>query len=175
MQPNRREATLGDAVGEKLAHPALRELFVYWQSKRRGGRLPRLADLDPPMEIPRLTAAMSLIVVEGDPPRFKYKRMGSAIVADRGRRKIRDATGYYLDQVDFHTPLAEVLAPLNDVARNGQPYRELNRYRRGEYTDLWFEWLVLPMSDDGARVTALMTGYVTLLETPAPVSADKTR
>lgn len=170
MHPDRHapKTSLGDAAAADVRHPALRELLAYWQSKRRDGRLPRLADLDPPAEIPRLTANMSVILVEGHPPRFKYKRMGSAIVADRKHRKIRDATGRYLDEIDFHLPAAAVLQPLALVARIQQPYRELSRYPTGEYSNLSFEWLILPLSGDGVRVDALITGYVTLVETMTP-------
>jgi hypothetical protein len=157
----------GAAVAEAVDHPTLRVLLRYWQSKSRDGRLPRLADLDPPTEIPRITTNMSIILTEGDPPRFKYKRMGSAIVADRKQRRVRDATGHYLDEVDFHTPLDAVLRPLRDVVRLRQPYHEFRRYRAGEYANLWYEWLVLPMSEDGAAVTSMMTGYVTLPKPPA--------
>lgn len=167
----RREARIpengfGDAFVAQVEHPVLRELFAYWASKKRDGRLPRLADLDPPSEIPKLTAVMSIVTVGGDPPRFKYKRMGSAIAAIRRNLQVRDATGRYSDEIDYNVPRDHILAVYAEAVRLAQPYREADRYRSGEYTSQWYEWLLLPMSDNGAGVDALMTGYVTLAGTP---------
>jgi len=162
------ELMIGDAVAAAVAHPALRELFGYWDSKKREGRLPRLGDFDPPAEIPRITCNMSIVLVEPGTGRCKCKRMGSAIVANRRHRRVRDATGHYLDEIDFNTSAEHVLGALAEVLRIAQPYRELNRFRAGEYASMWYEWLILPMSDDGAAVTSMLTGDVVQAKRPAP-------
>ncbi len=156
-----REIVTGDAAIGTLVHPVLRALAEYWHSKRRDGALPRLKDLDPPMEIPRLTAHMSILAIEGDPPRFRYRRMGSAIVQDRRHRRIKDATGHYADQVDFHQAMGDVIGVMIDVAGTGVPYREYGQYESGDYALLRYEWIVLPLAGEDARVSFLMTGYVT--------------
>jgi hypothetical protein len=160
--------SFGEAVARDAEHQILRALFDYWQSKRRGAALPRLSDLDPPAEIPRLTATMSVVLIEGTPPRFKYKRMGSAVAANRRNLTVHDATGRYLDEIDFHSSREDVLRGMAEVARLAQPFRELGRYPSGAYTDSWFEWLILPLAEDGRAVDALITGYVNLKGTPAP-------
>jgi hypothetical protein len=160
-RPRRTVMTSGAAI-DALVHPTLRGLAEYWQRKRGDAPLPRFANLDPPMEIPRLTAHMSLLVVEdGDPPSFRYRRMGSAIVHDRRSRRIRDATGHYADQVDFHQPLTDVVDAFMQVTRTGQAYREYGLYESGDYALLHYEWIILPLAGDGSGVSYLMTGYVT--------------
>jgi len=157
-----RATMTSDAALGSLVHPVLRGLAAYWESKRLDGALPRLKDLDPPLEIPRLTAHMSLLVVEaGDPPRFRYRRMGSAIVQDRRHRRIKDATGHYADEVDFHQPVTDVIGPFCEVVRNAHPYREYGQYDSGDYALLHYEWVVLPLAGEDERVSFLMTGYVT--------------
>ena len=156
-----RKIATGDAAVRALEDPVLRGLAEYWESKKDGRKLPRAADLDPPLEIPRLTAHMSLIVAEGDPPRFKYKRMGSAIVQDRKHRQVKDATGRYADEVDFHQPLIDVVGAFAQVVGSGLPYREAGQYRSGDYFLLYYEWVVLPLAGDDGRVTTLMSGYIT--------------
>jgi hypothetical protein len=158
--PRRTVLTSGAAL-DALVHPVLRGLAAYWHAKRGGAALPRFKDLDPPLEIPRLTAHMSLIVVEGDKPRFRYRRMGSAIVHDRRHRQIKDATGHFADEVDFHQPLSDVIGPFTQVARTGQAYREYGPYDAGDYALLHYEWIILPLAGDGSDVAFLMTGYVT--------------
>ncbi|MCK6452352.1 MAG: PAS domain-containing protein [Alphaproteobacteria bacterium] len=156
-----REIVTGDSAIGTLVHPVLRALADYWQSKRRRGGLPRLGDLDPPMEIPRLTAHMSILAIEGDPPRFRYRRMGSAIVQDRRHRRIKDATGHYADEVDFHLASSDVIGAMTDVTSRAVPYREHGQYESGDYALLHYEWVILPLAGETARVSFLMTGYVT--------------
>ena len=159
-RPRRTIMTSGAAI-DALVHPVLRGLADYWQRKRGDAALPRFKDLDPPLEIPRLTAHMSMLIVEGDPPRFRYRRMGSAIVHDRRNRQVRDATGLYADEVDFHQSQTDVIGPFTQVTRTGQPYREYGPYDEGDYALLFYEWIILPLAGDSSDVTYLMTGYVT--------------
>jgi hypothetical protein len=60
-----------------------KQLYDYWLSKHVGGRPPRRAELDPPVEVPRLIANILLIdVVDGC--RFRYRLAGSAYWARYG-------------------------------------------------------------------------------------------
>jgi hypothetical protein len=53
------------------------ELYRYWLDKHVDGKPPSRRDLDPPVEIPSLIAAMMLIDVAGG--EFKYRLVGSQI------------------------------------------------------------------------------------------------
>jgi len=56
---------------------AWKQLYDYWLSKHVDGRPPTRAELDPPVEVPRLLAHIMLIdVVDGS--RFRYRLVGSS-------------------------------------------------------------------------------------------------
>lgn len=84
-----------DAV---LAAPELADLrsfMAYWQSKRRDGRLPLRADIDP-IDIPKLLPNVLLIDVIGHPAYdFHYRLLGTAIAAVDGV----DYTGSLLSEM----------------------------------------------------------------------------
>jgi len=66
---------LGMSMAEQ---EAWKQLYDYWLSKHVDGRPPTRAELDPPVEVPRLIGRMMLIdVVDGS--RFRYRLVGSAI------------------------------------------------------------------------------------------------
>ncbi len=55
------------------------DFYRYWLGKHVGGKPPARGDLDPPIEIPSLVAAMMLIEpVDGE---FKYRLVGSRIAS----------------------------------------------------------------------------------------------
>jgi hypothetical protein len=67
------------------------DLYSYWQSRQSDGRPPRRADLDPPLQIPRLLPNLMLIdAVDGH---FRMRLVGSEIT----RRAGRNTTGLRLD------------------------------------------------------------------------------
>jgi hypothetical protein len=72
---------------------AWRDLYEYWLGKNRDNRPPTRADLDPPLEIPRLLPNIYIMdmIEEG----FRARVIGSEIT----RRAGRDNTGRMLDPV----------------------------------------------------------------------------
>jgi hypothetical protein len=68
-----------------------KQLYHYWLSKHVGGRPPGRADIDPVVEVPRLTANIMLIDAEGG--RFRYRLVGSALW---GRFKL-ELTGRWVE------------------------------------------------------------------------------
>lgn len=71
---------LGMAMAEQ---EAWKELYDYWLSKHVRGRPPTRAEIDPPVDLPRLAAHILLIdVVDGC--RFRYRLAGSAYWARYG-------------------------------------------------------------------------------------------
>jgi len=84
----------GSRVPDQLANePLLRELWIYWDSKRGGSAMPRRSAIAP-FEIPKLLPYLAIIERAPD-GRFRYRLMGSAIAQAYGF----DATGKFLDEV----------------------------------------------------------------------------
>jgi len=71
---------------------AWRDLYFYWRDRHVDGRPPSRAEIDPPLDLPRLLPNLILYDrVDGD---FRVRLAGSEIV----RRGGRDATGRLLSQ-----------------------------------------------------------------------------
>jgi hypothetical protein len=64
--------------------------LAYWQTLRRGRRIPARVDLDP-TEIPKLLPGVILVEVEREPLDFRYRLVGSDIdvIAHRPFRGLR--------------------------------------------------------------------------------------
>jgi hypothetical protein len=77
-------------------HPILRRGIAYWHAIHPPEGLPGRQHLDP-VDIPDLLPHMRLVDVEGDPPRFRVRLVGSQIVAFFGQ----DLTGrWYHEEFD---------------------------------------------------------------------------
>jgi len=91
------------------AQEAWKQLYEYWLSKHVDGRPPMRAELDPPLELPRLIAHILLIdVVERG--RFRYRLAGSAYWDRYGF----ELTGRWIEgkvpaEADFRDTLQAVL------------------------------------------------------------------
>lgn len=136
-----------------LPEGSLLRILDYWRHRRGDGRWPGRADLDP-VDIPDLLPDVVLLDVVGEPPRFRKRLVGSAIVAREGR----DSTGDWLEETINPAVRQEVLRQHVEAA--GEP--EGNCYRveflgvdRRLYS---YQRLLLPLSGDGRRVDMLFGG-----------------
>src|ERR1044072_4742557 len=83
-----------------ITHPGLAQAYAYWDSKRRGRRMPARADLDP-TEMPRLLPHLALLDIERSPLRFRYRLVGSHIDDVRREHGKNLLTGEYLDAARY--------------------------------------------------------------------------
>lgn len=128
----------------------LREVYGYWQSKMIGSRLPARASIDP-IEIPKLLPYVFLIDVERDPPRFRFRLVGTQICVWGGR----DPTGFYTDHESFGSRGPEIGRQYAEVAARRRPvYREQRGAERRSF--MFYEKVVLPLSSDGETVEVLL-------------------
>jgi hypothetical protein len=124
--------------------PDWRALAAYWRSKCIDGRPPSRRDIDPPIEIPRLTQYLFLIDVDG--ARFRYRLVGSDIV----RWARRNVTGCRveednMDPVEFGSWMRALLR----VANTQTPLLGVSKPIETRYRPLIL--LILPLVDrDGA-------------------------
>jgi hypothetical protein len=154
----------------------LREVFEYWQSKRRGRRMPSRAEIDP-LEIPgRLWPRISMLDVvrsEGT-ARFRYRRVGSHFVETFGQ----DPTGRFIDEtlttrgryrdyvISLYQHLVDVRKPIyseNMFWIDGMPQSHKMTKR-----------LILPLSNDDLEVDIILVvhvvAYVARSEAEAPAA-----
>ncbi|MEX0759126.1 MAG: PAS domain-containing protein [Tistlia sp.] len=136
-----------------IAGPALRELYLYWRDKWQGERMPTRADIEP-LEIPSLLPQVYLVDIERDPLDFRFRLVGTRIVAWFGR----DMTGQRV---------ADRLADrYREVVETGRPvYDSLSlpgkSDRHGSY-----QRLVMPLAGEEGRIEMLFGG---VQPTPAAV------
>lgn len=136
----------------KLSEPAQR-LLALWEGKRRGDSLPAEADFNPAELTPWLSWLV-LLDVEAGAVDFRYRRIGGLVLSTTGL----DMSGKRLSEMPVppdvlgrfmaeHQAAVDTRAPRYDVHRLVNP-------KRGE--PVAFERLLLPLSEDGVKVTALL-------------------
>jgi hypothetical protein len=99
---------------EKTEAVLVRQLYDYWQSKRRGRDIPDRADIDP-AEIKPLLPNILISEVSDPPFRIRYRLIGGRIIQVTGM----DFTGRYLDE----------LLPSDSENRWHDYYREARDHR----------------------------------------------
>jgi len=125
----------------------------YWDTKRRGRRMPARADIDP-IELRRFLPGIILIDVVDDARRYVYRLVGTREVAMRGK----DPTGQSMIEGFFAATLDAALAIPDQVVTTRAPlfiHRDFTAPDgRLGYEDL----IMLPLSEDGERVNMIL-GY----------------
>jgi len=125
----------------------------YWEEKRRGRLMPSRADIDP-LELRKYLPGIILIDVVDDARRYVYRLVGTREVAMRGK----DPTGQSMVEAFFAADLESALAIPDKVVATKAPLF-IHRDFTAPDGRLGFEDLImLPLSEDGARVTMIM-GY----------------
>lgn len=129
-------------------HAKIHALYRYWDSLRPADGLPARKAFDP-TEIPDLLPNIWLIDIIPPVPRFRYRLVGTAIVAARGY----DQTGGFLDQEVADFPQSQTFTDLQKVMagmvswRKGVPDK---LHRLNEIYSL--ERIFLPLAFDGSNV-----------------------
>jgi hypothetical protein len=133
--------------------PKNQSVLEYWAAKAGARAMPSRVDLDPVIDLPKLTLHMFLVDVERGATRFRFRLVGTGVVDHVGR----DMTGKYLDELfDHEKHYIEVKEDYLDVVRLRAPRRALVRFfsdLRGMVAN--YERLLLPLSDDGERINLL--------------------
>lgn len=128
--------------------PRAAELLGYWQSLRAGRSMPRRADFDP-AAIPPLLPYLMLTDLTGDPPRARYRLVGT-IIAELAKF---DFTGQFADTLTFQDAEAfDYAACYRAVAAARQPGIGHSSWLVGDFKARWIEFVICPLSDDGITV-----------------------
>lgn len=133
--------------------PKNRKVLEYWYAKAGDREMPSRVDLDPVIDLPKLTMHMFLVDVERGATRFRFRLVGTGVVDHVGR----DMTGRYLDELfDHEKHYIEAKEDYLEVVRHRAPRTGLVRFfsdLRGMVSN--YERLLLPLSDDGKQINLL--------------------
>lgn len=114
---------------------------------------PSRADIDP-TEIRALLPNVFLVERLGDPPRYRYRLVGTTVVKEFGE----EITGRYLDEVDFDRVTASVVSEYDRAAKERQPIASKWAYKKLSGRHMEYERLILPLSSDGRTVDMFLCG-----------------
>lgn len=131
--------------------PDIAAFYAYWDGKRGDRGMPARADIDPLEMVPFLPGIV-LIDVVADARRFVYRLVGTREVALRGR----DPTGKSVAEGFYGASAETSMASYQDVVD-----RRALRLERREFTTPEGRYgreqvILLPLSDDGTRVTKII-------------------
>ena len=132
----------------------LRRLFDYWLEKCGERPFPGKAAIDP-VEFAFVLGYVTLVEVEREPRRYRFRLDGSILVELSGA----DYTGRYLHELPGEEYVAFIKETYDRVADSGEPYR----YRKNELLDQQHfseETLILPFGDAPPVVEMLMVAVI---------------
>lgn len=134
--------------------PKTVDLYRYWDARRGLQAMPRRADIDP-VDMRAWLARMTLIDVDAAAQRFRYRLVGTEIVALRGF----DPTGRNV----------EAAWPREDAEMVQAAYRHVVAQKAAVFCHAAERWhyerdpvvgvMLLPLSNDGQKVDQIL-GYV---------------
>ncbi len=132
--------------------PSLQAIYSYWDEKRAGRPFPARSDLNPGDLVPHL-GSMTLIDVEYDPFRLRYRLIGTTITT----MMRRDATGAYYDELYSPEILASIYSSYHWMIENKRPTRTYGEPVIGDRIDYHIhEALNLPLSSDGKTIDKVL-------------------
>lgn len=132
-------------------YPDLERVHAYWSAKRQGRFAPRRRDLDP-VDMVEVLPRIMLVDVEQEPLDFRYRLSGTGICEVHGT----DPTGSRPRDLKPQAYGALIDSHYRAVVAGGVPMLHLivlDTYDRARA----YARLLLPLSEDGVRVTMLMS------------------
>jgi hypothetical protein len=146
----------GDTLRRFVVPPTcdgrIRRLFDYWRSIQPAhDRLPGRQHLEP-LDVPELLQWLALVDVVGEPPRFRYRLVGTG----QARVMQSDLTGRWVDEAYERFRDTRDHAAFVAVAGGQIRYsRDAPEYRV-ERSHVLVERLLLPLARDGASVDMIL-------------------
>ena len=140
---------------DDIAHPKLRRLHEYWVEKRGERKMPSRVDIDP-LDIIYIVGNVILVdVIDGDPLRFHIRLHGTNLAERVGY----ELTGKMLDELPVDDFRALAQQSFSWVATKAQPlHSRRDRIIGGRFAR--YETVIMPLSDDGERVSRLLIGLI---------------
>lgn len=142
------------ALLDTIETPCLRQLYLYWEERRRGREFPARRDLDP-VEFRFALGHVVLIDVLRDPLRFRFRLHGSELSLRAGY----DMTGKMVDDLPNPANRAILLERCAGLVATRLPLRVLDQRPLGKRL-FGYEALWLPLARDGSTIDMLMGAVV---------------
>ena len=132
--------------------PGTRAIYEYWDSKRRGRRMPSRSDIDPVEMKPWLTH-LQLIDVSHNPRRMTYRLVGEIDVSFRGYNPTGQSVEEGLIGFSAEETLRnyDIVITERTVLYDWSDYVSRSGFLRSQ------EELLLPLSNDDELVNMIMT------------------
>lgn len=146
--------SLGSSFSPPIRSDVLCRLADHWDQIRRPRRMPARRDFDP-LNVRYAIGFISLIEVHLAPLRFFFRLDGTKQVDLFGC----DCTRRYLDEALPPEHVAMATESYREVVESRAPRHHRRKIRLHERI-IDYEILILPFSEDGDRVSLLMTGIV---------------
>lgn len=143
-------AHIGAPAAAARAHE---ELFAYWATLRKGGRLPARSDVAPDA-FKRLLPTISLIDVLPEPGDYRVRLAGTGLYGVYGR----EITGRRLAEVYSPSAADYWRQELAKVVRDGRPSAGVHNLAWRGASHLSILWLRLPLASNGRDVDMIL-GY----------------
>lgn len=134
---------------------ASRQLYEYWQSKRRGRVMPRRADIDPTEIDPHVLPSISMVEVVADERRYVYRLAGTNDVQVRGY----DPTGRSVSECFFGPSAADSIACYDRVVALKTPMLDPTSLQNADGRYIAEDTIFLPLSDDGVNVNKILVHF----------------
>jgi hypothetical protein len=144
--------TIDVAEMQRRATPETKAFYAYWDSKRRGRRMPGRPDLDP-IEMREWLPGIQLIDVFEDPRRLVYRLVGEVEVEMRGFNH----AGHTVEDSFFAVSKEEALRNYSLTIDGQQMVYDWAAYATRSGFQVTQETIFLPLSEDDTRVNMVIT------------------
>jgi hypothetical protein len=138
------------SLTDNIETPDLRRLYAYWEGLRRGREFPARRDIDP-FDFRYALGHVMLLDVLYQPLRFRFRLHGTALALRAGY----DMTGKMADELPNAKNRAMLIERCRTVVERRRPLAVIDN-RLLDRSQLWFEVLWLPLSEDGSAISMLM-------------------
>ena len=136
-----------------VRHWALTALLDLWRAAHRGSALPRRADISP-ASFGRAMPHVTLIDIVGNPPRYRWRLIGSHVT----RRLGRDLSGRWFDEVYGPEALNRLTATYGLSLEHRVAIRFTGSMAFAGKDHIPYEAVHMPLVDDEDRVCMLLIG-----------------
>ena len=127
--------------------PRFAELLAYWQSRRGNRRMPRRADIDPPIDLSGHLKNLVLIEALPESDDFRYRLIGTEVVDKHARDSTRK-TVRELYEIADPVVFDWTMMVLRAVVERRAPVRAGNRLQMVRREFIASDQFLLPLSDE---------------------------
>ena len=145
------------------------ELFAYWASRRRGGRLPS-REVIHPSDFKRHLPTVSLIDVVREPRSYRLRLAGTGLYSVYGR----EITGRSLEEIYSATAADYWRTELDHVVEDKRPSVGVHNLAWRGAPHLSILWIRFPLSTNGADVDMIL-GYDAIMGQAAEIPSSGIR